>query len=80
MIADVELVETVARLISPFALWDMPEDEDLDSSDWFEWSRDSGIRLIARDKARYVIEGLDLELNQETGAVTGKRPNRKGVE
>ena len=75
MIADVELIETVARFISPFAIWDMPE--DLDAPAWLEWSGDSGVRLIARDKAQYVIKGLDLELNQKTGVVTGRLPKKK---
>ena len=77
MIADVELVEMVARLISPYAIWDMPEDGGLDSSDWFEWSGDSRARTIARDKAKRVIDGLDLELDQLTGIIIGKRPEEE---
>lgn len=78
MIAEVELMETVARLISPYALWEKPDYED--EVDWEMWADDSKARMIARDKAKRVIEGLDLELNQLTGIITGMRPEKKEEE
>ena len=75
MIGNVELMETIARLISPYALWNMPE--DLYSPEWWEWSCDNGVRLAARDKAQNVIRGLDLELNQKTGVIKGRLPKKK---
>lgn len=71
MIADVELVEMVARLISPYAIWERSD------ADWEMWAGDSRARTIARDKAKRVIEGLDLELNQLTGVIIGMRPEKK---
>lgn len=75
MIADVELMEIVARLISPYAIWEKPD--PVDEIDWEMWAGDSRARMIARDKAKRVIDGLDLELDQLTGIIIGMRPEEE---
>lgn len=78
MIADVELMETVARLIDPDA-WrrmDQCREEHPDFDEWLP----SRFTIESRDAALRVIDGLGLELSQLTGVIIGMMPEKKEEE